>query len=165
MSDRKLLEIAHFTKKYGPATVLRDVSVTVGSGEFVGLLGPNGAGKSTLIKILAGVVRRDFGDLKFDGRPRAHLAGLPRAGFVHATADIANNFLIPAFAAAFLSTVVLSAGRFHVWGAVVGGVVLVWIRQGLVAGGVPFSWSDVVNGVILAAAVAVSTVLHRRARR
>jgi ribose/xylose/arabinose/galactoside ABC-type transport system permease subunit len=79
-----------------------------------------------------------------------------------ASPDVATGFLLPAFAAAFLSTVVLSTGRFTVWGAIVGGTFLVWVSQGLIVGGLPFTWTDVVNGVVLVVAVALSTVFFRR---
>lgn len=79
-----------------------------------------------------------------------------------ASPDVATGFLLPAFAAAFLSTVVLSNGRFTVWGALVGGTFLVWVSQGLIVGGLPFTWTDVVNGVVLVIAVALSTVFFRR---
>jgi ribose/xylose/arabinose/galactoside ABC-type transport system permease subunit len=79
-----------------------------------------------------------------------------------ASPDVATGFLLPAFAAAFLSTVVLSTGRFTVWGALIGGTFLVWVSQGLIVGGLPFTWTDVVNGVVLVIAVALSTVFFRR---
>jgi len=79
-----------------------------------------------------------------------------------ASPDVAASFLLPAFAAAFLSTVVLSNGRFTVWGALVGGTFLVWVSQGLIVGGLPFTWTDVVNGTVLVIAVALSTVFFRR---
>lgn len=79
-----------------------------------------------------------------------------------ASPGVAVGFLLPAFAAAFLSTVVLSTGRFTVWGAIIGGTFLVWISQGLIVGGLPFTWTDVVNGVVLIIAVALSTVFFRR---
>ena len=43
------------------------------------------------------------------------------------------------------------------------GAFLVWVTQGLIVGGVPFTWTDVINGVVLVAAVAVSTIFRRRA--
>jgi len=78
-----------------------------------------------------------------------------------ASPNIAAGFLLPAFAAAFLSTVLLSNGRFHIWGTLLGGIFLIWVSQGLIVGGVNFTWTDVVNGVVLVAAVSLSTVLRR----
>jgi ribose/xylose/arabinose/galactoside ABC-type transport system permease subunit len=82
-----------------------------------------------------------------------------------ASPDIGAGFLLPAFAAAFLATVLLSNGRFHVWGTIIGGVFLIWVSQGLVIGGVPFTWTGVINGVVLVAAVSLSTALRRGERR
>ncbi|MBS1889190.1 MAG: ABC transporter permease [Actinobacteria bacterium] len=79
-----------------------------------------------------------------------------------ASPGAATSFLLPAFAAAFLSTVILSTGRFHVWGTLIGGTFLVWVSQGLIVGGVPFTWTEVVNGLVLILAVAFSSVFKRR---
>ena len=46
---------------YGGASILRDVSLRVERGEFVGLLGPNGSGKTTLVRVLSGVLRPQSG--------------------------------------------------------------------------------------------------------
>ncbi len=46
---------------------LRDVSLAVKKGEWVGIYGPNGSGKSTLLKILAGVLRQDSGTVSRHG--------------------------------------------------------------------------------------------------
>lgn len=93
----------------------------------------------------------------------AGLAGVVLAAAqATATPDVAGSFLLPAFAAAFLSTVMFSTGQFTVWGTVVGGISLLWVSQGLIVGGLPFTWTNVVNGVVLVSAVAVSSVLRRR---
>lgn len=63
-----LLELKGVTKRYGPNTVLDDVSITVAPNEVIGLIGENGAGKSTLLKILAGVHRQDEGSVLLGGK-------------------------------------------------------------------------------------------------
>lgn len=64
-----LLEITKLRKSYGGAIALRDASLTVNAGETLALMGENGAGKSTLIKILAGAVTPDGGEIRLGGRP------------------------------------------------------------------------------------------------
>jgi len=55
-------------KSYGSAEVLHGVSLEADYGQVVAIVGANGAGKSTLIKILAGAVSKDSGDIKLDGK-------------------------------------------------------------------------------------------------
>lgn len=79
-----------------------------------------------------------------------------------AVPGIADSLLLPAYTAAFLSTVLMSRSRFHVWGTVFGGIFLVYVASGLVSGGVPFTWTQVINGAVLVATVSLSTFLRRR---
>lgn len=79
-----------------------------------------------------------------------------------ASPGVAEPLLLPAYAGAFLSTVFLSRGRFHVWGAVAGSIALVYVTDGLVVGGVPYTWTQVINGAVLIVTVALSTFLQRR---
>jgi iron complex transport system ATP-binding protein len=73
-----LVRVAGVSATLGGRTVLRDVSFTLGRGEFVGLLGPNGAGKSTLIKALLGLVPAR-GEITMDGHDAAALTPSARA--------------------------------------------------------------------------------------
>ena len=52
---------------YGPAEVLRDISLEVPDGAIVALLGRNGGGKSTTLKTIMGMVRARRGEIAFDG--------------------------------------------------------------------------------------------------
>ncbi|MDR1742122.1 MAG: ABC transporter ATP-binding protein [Synergistaceae bacterium] len=61
-----MLEVKSLSLSVGGAAILRDVSVTVGDGEFVAVVGPNGAGKSSLLKCVNRVYRRYGGDILLD---------------------------------------------------------------------------------------------------
>ncbi|MCZ2837868.1 ATP-binding cassette domain-containing protein [Modestobacter sp. VKM Ac-2985] len=64
-----LVELEGITKSYGPVKSLRGVDLTLRRGEVLGLVGDNGAGKSTLMKVLAGAVQHDAGEIRVHGRP------------------------------------------------------------------------------------------------
>ncbi len=68
-----LLELRGIRKRFGGVTALRDAQLSVAAGEVHLLLGENGAGKSTLVKIVAGMLARDGGEMRWQGRP-AHFA-------------------------------------------------------------------------------------------
>jgi len=61
------LVVDNVTGGYGQVTVLRDVSLRVGSGEIVAILGSNGAGKSTLLKTIVGMLRPKNGKVLVGG--------------------------------------------------------------------------------------------------
>ena len=55
-------------KKFGGYVALRDISLSVGSGEFICFLGPSGCGKTTLLRIIAGLERQNAGTVLMSGR-------------------------------------------------------------------------------------------------
>jgi lipoprotein-releasing system ATP-binding protein len=67
-----VLEISALTKSYptpqGPLTILRDVSLTLQSGEAAAVMGPSGSGKSTLLYIVGALEPPSSGTVALDGR-------------------------------------------------------------------------------------------------
>lgn len=63
-----LLEMTNVNAGYGDFQALFHLSLTVGRGEIVTLIGANGAGKTTTLRVLSGLVRRQSGTIKFDGK-------------------------------------------------------------------------------------------------
>ena len=66
-----VLEARNLTVEYPgppPVTALRDVSLTIRQGEFVGIVGQNGSGKSTLVKCFVGLLRPKKGEVFFRGQ-------------------------------------------------------------------------------------------------
>jgi len=62
-----MIELIHFTKKYGDLTAVDDLCLKIGPGEMFGFIGPNGAGKSTTIRFLATLLKATAGDAVVNG--------------------------------------------------------------------------------------------------
>ena len=72
-----LFAVSRLTKRFGPTTVLDNVSFDIPANTVVGLVGENGAGKSTLLNILSGILPPDSGEMWFQGnrfRPKNYKA-------------------------------------------------------------------------------------------
>ncbi|MFZ5479723.1 MAG: ABC-F family ATP-binding cassette domain-containing protein [Myxococcota bacterium] len=63
-----ILRARGIEKSFGDRPILRGADLTVHAGERVGLVGVNGSGKSTLVRIVAGAIEPDHGDLVVEGR-------------------------------------------------------------------------------------------------
>ncbi|UCH47590.1 MAG: ABC transporter ATP-binding protein [Betaproteobacteria bacterium] len=61
------IELQSVYKRYGPKTIIHDVSFSVDKGEIVGFLGPNGAGKTTTMRMIAGFTTPSSGAIKVAG--------------------------------------------------------------------------------------------------
>jgi ABC-2 type transport system ATP-binding protein len=62
-----MIEVIHFTKRYGDFVAVDDLNLAIGQGEIFGFIGPNGAGKSTTIRFLATLLRPTSGEGRIAG--------------------------------------------------------------------------------------------------
>ena len=68
MTGTPLLAVEGLGVRYGPVSVVRNLSLEVRAGEIVGLIGPNGAGKSTTLNAIMGLVPVAAGEIRLGGR-------------------------------------------------------------------------------------------------
>ena len=61
------LEIDRVRKSYGSVEILKEVSISIGAGDFLVLLGPSGCGKSTLLNMIAGLEGITAGEIRIGG--------------------------------------------------------------------------------------------------
>ena len=82
------LQARDISVRLGDNQILDSASLDARPGELLGLLGPNGAGKSTLLRVMAGLLKPDAGEVRFDGALLGHDGGgrTGEADSVHAAA-------------------------------------------------------------------------------
>ena len=62
-----IIDIEHFSKKYGKFTAVEDLSVSIKKGKIIGFVGKNGAGKSTTMRAIVNVIFPTEGVITVDG--------------------------------------------------------------------------------------------------
>ncbi|XP_021646041.2 protein TRIGALACTOSYLDIACYLGLYCEROL 3, chloroplastic [Hevea brasiliensis] len=94
-----LIECRNVYKSFGEKDILRGVSFKIRHGEAVGIIGPSGTGKSTILKIIAGLLAPDKGEVFIRGRRRDGLisdqdmSGL-RIGLVFQSAALFDSLTV-----------------------------------------------------------------------
>jgi ABC-type Mn2+/Zn2+ transport system ATPase subunit len=84
MSEGKMtasvIEFRNVTLGYGRRVVVRDISFTIDSGDYLGLVGPNGAGKTTIIRSILGTLPPLAGSVRIGvgGKDRVHVGYVPQ---------------------------------------------------------------------------------------
>lgn len=99
MSDTVALEAAGLVREFGALRAVDGIGFRLAPGEQLTVFGPNGAGKSTLLALLAGSLRPDAGEVRWQGNPRVHgdldwfrLVGvLSHQGFLYGHLTAAEN--------------------------------------------------------------------------
>ena len=62
-----MIEIRHLYKAFDNHMVLRNLNMKINDGAVYGFVGPNGAGKTTTMRIIAGLLKADSGQILIDG--------------------------------------------------------------------------------------------------
>lgn len=98
-----LLTAQHLAKSYKGRQVVRDVSISVASGQIAGLLGPNGAGKTTCFYMIVGLVQSDQGLIRINNneltdkpmhiRAQHGLGYLPQEASIFRNLSVADNIM------------------------------------------------------------------------
>ena len=93
MAER--IEIKNLSKNYKSHKVIENMNVTFPGGKIIGILGPNGSGKSTLIKMLAGVLQPNKGQILIDGEPvgvksKAMVSYLPERTYLNPSKKVSD---------------------------------------------------------------------------
>ncbi|MDB9340098.1 MULTISPECIES: ABC transporter ATP-binding protein [Cyanophyceae] len=77
--NEPLIELKGISKSFGSNKVLDNVDLTIYRGEAVGIIGPSGTGKSTVLRIIAGLMAPDSGEI--------YVQGVRRDGLIEDSAD------------------------------------------------------------------------------
>ncbi|CAN5165346.1 ABC transporter ATP-binding protein [soil metagenome] len=67
-SKEAALAVNGISKSFGPVEALKNVSLQLNRGEFLTMLGPSGSGKTTMLRVIAGFITPDSGEVKMHGR-------------------------------------------------------------------------------------------------
>ena len=103
-----ILQVQSIALRFGGLQVLTDVSFTATQGELVGLIGPNGAGKTSLLKIIAGVLRPNSGQILLRGED---VSRLPTAERARRGLAVTHQIVRPFRSMSVLDNTALAAGH------------------------------------------------------
>ena len=68
MNDKNILELKDISVSFDGETILDKLNLSIKDGEFVAFLGASGCGKTTTLRVIAGFISPDSGDVFFDGK-------------------------------------------------------------------------------------------------
>ena len=64
---KPIISLENISLSFGKRKILDNVSFKINHSEILGMLGPNGVGKSTIFNLITGLIKPDYGEIKFDG--------------------------------------------------------------------------------------------------
>lgn len=84
-----IVSVSDVSFSYGDNQVLKDITLDIHSGDYVGIIGPNGGGKTTLVKLILGLLKPEKGAISILDKPIDKFTQWSKIGFV---AQRATNF-------------------------------------------------------------------------
>ena len=61
-----IISMENISLSYGKRKILENISFKINHGQILGMLGPNGVGKSTIFNLITGLIKPDYGEIKFN---------------------------------------------------------------------------------------------------
>jgi lipopolysaccharide export system ATP-binding protein len=66
-NPQPIISLENISLSFGKRKILDNVSFKINHGQILGMLGPNGVGKSTIFNLITGLIKPDYGKIKFEG--------------------------------------------------------------------------------------------------
>jgi zinc transport system ATP-binding protein len=92
--DHTIIELDRVCFSYTSEEVIKDVSLQIHKGNYVGVVGPNGGGKTTLLKLMLGLLKPNDGIVKLFGTDIDHFKEWSKIGYVPQRTHVDANYPI-----------------------------------------------------------------------
>jgi len=79
---KNIIEVRDLSFAYGQTPVLKNITLTVHQGDYLGIIGPNGSGKTTLLKVMLGLLTPTSGTVKLFGADCLGFKDWSKIGYV-----------------------------------------------------------------------------------
>ncbi len=90
--SQKIIELDRVCFSFTNAEVIKDVSLKVHKGDYIGIIGPNGGGKTTLLKLMLGLLKPQDGTIKLFDQDIKNFKDWSKIGYVPQKTHIEMNF-------------------------------------------------------------------------
>lgn len=110
---KKTLEIKNLSYSFGDNHILKDINIYVKENEMVAIVGSSGVGKSTLFNLIAGVLKKQSGEITINGSDDyiGKVAYMLQKDLLFEHKTIINNIILPLIIAKIDKKVALEEGR------------------------------------------------------
>lgn len=87
-----IVDLDHICFSYGYEEVIKDVSLQIHKGDYVGIIGPNGGGKTTLLKLMLGLLKPTDGTVRLFNKDIKNFTAWSKIGYVPQKRTIETSF-------------------------------------------------------------------------